>query len=93
LDSKCVSEISLLFESLDLLLFTVKTSKYWMDTHNRKAFFLEFAKSKNFDPLLPENWYAISRKEILQFKVHPKLWDKGQPVVVAVVVAVVVVVV
>jgi hypothetical protein len=29
-------------------------------------FFVEVAKSKNFDPLDAEKWYSISRKDILE---------------------------
>eukprot|EP00026_Physarum_polycephalum_P000368 Phypoly_transcript_00368.p1 GENE.Phypoly_transcript_00368~~Phypoly_transcript_00368.p1 ORF type:complete len:1106 (+),score=136.69 Phypoly_transcript_00368:1680-4997(+) len=32
----------------------------------RRAFFLKFAKAKDFDPLEPENWYKCSKKAILR---------------------------
>lgn len=34
-----------------------------------KAFFVKFAKSRGLDPLVPETWYAISRKEVKDEKV------------------------
>lgn len=34
-----------------------------------KAFFIKFAKSRGLDPLVPETWYAISRKEVKDEKV------------------------
>lgn len=32
-------------------------------------FFENFAKENNFDPLVPTNWYAVSRDRILAAKV------------------------
>lgn len=35
-----------------------------------RMFFEKYAKSNNFDPLVPENWYNISRQEVLSIKVY-----------------------
>ena len=49
---------------------TINTiGSYWHDLNNRKSFFDDFAKSKGFDPLLPENWYKIPRDEVIEYKV------------------------
>eukprot|EP00026_Physarum_polycephalum_P002130 Phypoly_transcript_02134.p1 GENE.Phypoly_transcript_02134~~Phypoly_transcript_02134.p1 ORF type:complete len:738 (+),score=96.58 Phypoly_transcript_02134:691-2904(+) len=45
---------------------TRKRSSYWENSANRKLFFDEFAKSQNFDPLVRENWYSVTRETILQ---------------------------
>jgi hypothetical protein len=34
--------------------------------NERRKFFDEFAKSKNFDPLDAERWYSISGREIIK---------------------------
>jgi hypothetical protein len=48
---------------------------YWTveESKNVRKFFDEFAKSRNFDPLQPQNWYRFSSDDILQVKVrNPK---------------------
>ncbi len=40
------------------------TENYWSDALNRRKFFIEFATQKGFDPLVPENWRNITRKEL-----------------------------
>lgn len=42
--------------------------KYWHYTSNQRAFFDEFARANNFDPLQPDNWYPVTVNEVLQ---HP----------------------
>eukprot|EP00026_Physarum_polycephalum_P001094 Phypoly_transcript_01095.p1 GENE.Phypoly_transcript_01095~~Phypoly_transcript_01095.p1 ORF type:complete len:1190 (+),score=164.67 Phypoly_transcript_01095:101-3670(+) len=48
----------------------VKPAKYWTSEKGKKirAFFEDFARSLNLDPLLPDTWYSIPRKAILQEK-------------------------
>ena len=41
----------------------------WRVTENRRAFFENFAKKKNFDPLIPSNWYLVSYDEVVSEKV------------------------
>ena len=41
----------------------------WTEVANRKAFFDKFAKNKNFDPHVPNNWYKVKLKDILAYKV------------------------
>jgi hypothetical protein len=45
------------------------TDNFWTFSSNRKLFFKEFAKSRGFDPLIPENWHHITRYDIVVFKV------------------------
>eukprot|EP00026_Physarum_polycephalum_P003462 Phypoly_transcript_03474.p1 GENE.Phypoly_transcript_03474~~Phypoly_transcript_03474.p1 ORF type:complete len:467 (+),score=96.35 Phypoly_transcript_03474:1038-2438(+) len=40
----------------------------WASRENRKKFFDEFAKDNHFDTNIPENWYSISKDEILNTK-------------------------
>lgn len=47
-----------------------KRSNYWENSVNRKSFFDEFAVNHGFDPLVPSNWYSISRELILQQNVY-----------------------
>ncbi len=47
-------------------LLVNKIVSYWKTPANRRKFFIEFAKKKRFDPLLPENWYNIKQKDILE---------------------------
>lgn len=39
-----------------------------MDINARREVFRKFAKSRNFDPNIPENWYNINLNEFLRFK-------------------------
>jgi hypothetical protein len=41
----------------------------WPDTKARRKFFETYAKENNFDPLLPENWYAQSKQQLTSTKV------------------------
>lgn len=43
-----------------------KIENYWKDEPRRRQFFERFAKRHGFDPLVPENWYKISRKEVAE---------------------------
>lgn len=43
----------------------------------RKQFFDSYAKTRGFDPLVPENWYNISQANILETQVpFPKNFAK-----------------
>jgi hypothetical protein len=42
----------------------------------RKRFFEVYAKQNKFDPLIPENWYAQTQKQILSVKVFLLLNSK-----------------
>lgn len=46
-----------------------KLGNHWADANNRKEFFDNFAKEHDFDPLVPENWYQITTKEMREIKV------------------------
>ncbi len=39
---------------------------YWKSAENQRHFFIEFATHNGFDPLLPENWDKITKKDILK---------------------------
>jgi hypothetical protein len=44
------------------------SESYWTYNENRKLFFDELAKKKNFDPSIPHNWYSISINDVLSEK-------------------------
>jgi len=41
--------------------FTSVQTHYWADAKNRRSFFDDFAADLNFDPLVPSNWYSVSK--------------------------------
>lgn len=43
---------------------------FWANTKNRKLFFNEFAKNKQFDPLLASNWYNVTSHDIRAMNVY-----------------------
>jgi len=43
-------------------------------TDKRREFFLKFARDHEFDPLDPENWYLVSRKDLLSTKGGYGIW-------------------
>eukprot|EP00026_Physarum_polycephalum_P001049 Phypoly_transcript_01050.p1 GENE.Phypoly_transcript_01050~~Phypoly_transcript_01050.p1 ORF type:complete len:906 (+),score=142.25 Phypoly_transcript_01050:476-3193(+) len=49
------------FQSPDLL----DPRNFWNVEKNRRKFFEDFAANNNFDPLLPENWYSIAKRQLL----------------------------
>jgi hypothetical protein len=42
-----------------------KNAERW-DTLKGQKFFDDFAKSRQFDPLKAENWYSVSKGQILR---------------------------
>jgi len=42
-----------------------KGKGYWKEMQNRIQFFVEFAKEQGFDPLVPDNWYNVTQKQII----------------------------
>eukprot|EP00026_Physarum_polycephalum_P001003 Phypoly_transcript_01004.p1 GENE.Phypoly_transcript_01004~~Phypoly_transcript_01004.p1 ORF type:complete len:1224 (-),score=188.92 Phypoly_transcript_01004:75-3746(-) len=48
--------------------FAIVTRKYWKDVNNRKLFFTDLAKEKNFDPNSAHNWYSVSLAQFLTTK-------------------------
>ena len=41
----------------------------WIDVDNRRRFFLNYAHDHGFEPLVAENWYSQSNKNIFSAKV------------------------
>lgn len=54
---------------------------YWDDVAHRKQFFDEFAKTHNFDPLVPHEWYAISEQQIRDAKVIIPLLNNSSHII------------
>jgi hypothetical protein len=48
-------------------------SDFWDKNENKRKLFEDYAASKGFDPLVPENWYNQDQAHILSFKVSPSL--------------------
>jgi hypothetical protein len=38
----------------------------WTKPENRRKRMEDFAKEKGFDPLIPENWYSVERKDFVK---------------------------
>eukprot|EP00026_Physarum_polycephalum_P001152 Phypoly_transcript_01153.p1 GENE.Phypoly_transcript_01153~~Phypoly_transcript_01153.p1 ORF type:complete len:800 (+),score=123.64 Phypoly_transcript_01153:87-2486(+) len=53
---------------LDERRFAVMPRYYWHNPKNRRNFLNSFAKSREFDPLIAENWYSITKDAILTEK-------------------------
>jgi hypothetical protein len=43
---------------------------YWNQSENRRQFLIDLAKSKGLDPFAAVTWYKITRKDIINAKVH-----------------------
>lgn len=48
------------------LFFLIVFQHHWRD---RRRFFVDYAKKMEFDPYVPQNWYSVSLKSVLQQKV------------------------
>eukprot|EP00026_Physarum_polycephalum_P001510 Phypoly_transcript_01512.p1 GENE.Phypoly_transcript_01512~~Phypoly_transcript_01512.p1 ORF type:complete len:1104 (+),score=195.39 Phypoly_transcript_01512:246-3314(+) len=49
-------------------IWGLQTQGDWTELSSRRAFFDEFARENHFDPLIPENWYKITKEDILEKK-------------------------
>jgi hypothetical protein len=49
---------------------TYGTEKYWQIVANRRKFFFDIAEAKKFDPLIAKNWYSVTEKTLMEFKVQ-----------------------
>eukprot|EP00026_Physarum_polycephalum_P002498 Phypoly_transcript_02505.p1 GENE.Phypoly_transcript_02505~~Phypoly_transcript_02505.p1 ORF type:complete len:743 (+),score=67.33 Phypoly_transcript_02505:95-2323(+) len=57
--------------------FSVIPKHHWKSMENKRLFFEECAKSMNFNPLIPDNWYNIKSDSF--FKCFPKVWALAKP--------------
>ena len=73
-----VSSLFILFVSHSYFIFILfldsfseKPRSYWTTKQgmNSRKFLEEFAKSKNFNPLVAENWYKVQKKDFTKHKV------------------------
>eukprot|EP00026_Physarum_polycephalum_P002518 Phypoly_transcript_02525.p1 GENE.Phypoly_transcript_02525~~Phypoly_transcript_02525.p1 ORF type:complete len:833 (+),score=92.99 Phypoly_transcript_02525:54-2552(+) len=53
---------------LDYSKFSVLPNGHWFQAKNQRYLLKTFARSKKFDPLVPENWYSITPDQILSFR-------------------------
>jgi hypothetical protein len=53
-----------------LYLLHLSTENHWQEITNRRKVFIDFAKEKNFDPLIPANWYKIPKEDVQAAKVR-----------------------
>lgn len=47
------------------IYFTYSARGYWANNQNLRKFFDKFAQDNQFDPLIPDNWYPITRRQII----------------------------
>jgi hypothetical protein len=59
--------VEALFPEVELDLSTYKLYM-WDDEANRRKFFENYASANDFDPLVPDNWYAQPRDKITSYK-------------------------
>lgn len=45
-------------------------ANYWQDLQNRRIFLENYARTNNFDPLISENWYSLTREKLLRSEVR-----------------------
>eukprot|EP00026_Physarum_polycephalum_P001669 Phypoly_transcript_01671.p1 GENE.Phypoly_transcript_01671~~Phypoly_transcript_01671.p1 ORF type:complete len:1064 (+),score=159.93 Phypoly_transcript_01671:260-3193(+) len=50
---------------LDPKKFVLTSKAYWLSASNHKLFFDNFAKGRGFDPLHANNWYHVTKEDIL----------------------------
>lgn len=43
---------------------TIFQGNYWRSIGRRRNFFVEYAAKHEFDPLIPDNWYSITKEQI-----------------------------
>ena len=53
------------------VIFLFCAGRSWVEPDTRRDLFLQFAKAKNFDPLVAENWYSFTASEIFEHEVTP----------------------
>ncbi len=46
--------------------FLYSLGNYWKSTENQRNFFIEFASTKGFDPLIPSNWKNVTYRDIIE---------------------------
>lgn len=57
------------FSAFLVLLLEFITDKHYEDVDNRKNIFLDYAKQKGFNPLIPEHWYSITNNSLRSVQV------------------------
>ena len=50
---------------LGLINYIYEPENYWDDMSNRREFFVDFAETNNFDPLVSENWLSVDGSQFL----------------------------
>lgn len=51
-------------------LTVLLTEGYWEAEENRKTYLSDFARTKGFNPLAPEGWYALTKEDLDAEKVR-----------------------
>lgn len=52
-----------------IIVLIILTEGHWEEEQNRKKFFDTIASENSFDPLVPNNWYSVSKSGVLKYKV------------------------
>jgi hypothetical protein len=55
-----------LFPELNLDISKFHANKNWSTHEKQRSFFDNYAKSREFDPLIPANWYSITINDVIQ---------------------------
>eukprot|EP00026_Physarum_polycephalum_P001966 Phypoly_transcript_01970.p1 GENE.Phypoly_transcript_01970~~Phypoly_transcript_01970.p1 ORF type:complete len:954 (+),score=99.16 Phypoly_transcript_01970:90-2951(+) len=48
--------------------FSIMQQNHWQNMANRREFMREVANKRGFDPLVAENWYTLTKENIMHFK-------------------------
>lgn len=59
----------MLYYQIIYIFLTLILGKYWLDIKNRRNFYLKFAQSRGFDPLVGENWSKYNADHVMAAKV------------------------
>ena len=85
--SQCTTPIYKLPASEEISALEPKEAKrapygHWTQTdgENTRIFFEDLAKSKSFDPLVPENWYTLTTEEVMNHSVRrgERIGERGE---------------
>lgn len=47
---------------------------HWVNKDNCRQFFIDFAKEKGFDPMVPDNWKNVTQSQIKEKGVRALKW-------------------
>lgn len=51
------------------IIYNILLDNDWESVEARREFFINFAKEMEFDPYTPDNWYKVTRADVLKKRV------------------------